>query len=158
MHDAVSVKVSIVDVLVVREGAAGLELLLLRRAAGMRCTGAWEVVHGRIEPGERPEHAATREVTEETGLVATRLYNVTLGGFYLHRAGVVALSCVFCAFVAADAAPVLGPEHDAARWLPLAAAKAECAWPREREAIEHVLHLFRFGSDAGAVEDVLRVF
>ena len=158
MHDAVSIRVAIVDVLVVREGAAGLELLLMRRAANTRCTGAWEVVHGRIEPGERPEQAAAREVREETGLAPVKLYNVTLGGFYLHTAGVVALSCVFCAFVDPAGAPTLGPEHDAWRWLPLADAKAECAWPREREAIDHVAHLFRLGADAGAVEDVLRVF
>lgn len=157
MHDAVPVRVSIVDVLVARFGEAGLELLLLRRAPGVRCTGAWEVVHGRIEPGERPEAAALREVHEETALPVDRLYNVTLGGFYLHAAGVLALSCVFCALVPPGHDPVLGTEHDAFAWLPLAQARDRCAWPREREAMDHVAHLLRNGTDAGAVEDVLRV-
>jgi 8-oxo-dGTP pyrophosphatase MutT (NUDIX family) len=157
MHDAVPVRVSIVDVLVARFATNGLEVLLLRRAAGVRCTGAWEIVHGRIEPGERPEEAAVREVHEETALPLVRLYNVTLGGFYLHRAGVLSLTCVFCAIVDAAHDPVLGPEHDAFAWLPLAEARDRCAWPREREAMDHVAHLLRNGVDAGAVEDVLRV-
>jgi 8-oxo-dGTP pyrophosphatase MutT (NUDIX family) len=157
MHDAVPVQLSIVDVLVARFGATGLELLLLRRAAGTRCTGAWEVVHGRIERDERPEAAALREVREETGLAVERLYNVTLGGFYLHRISAVALSVVFCALVADGHDPQLAGEHDAFRWLPITLARTECAWPREREAMDHVAHLLRNGRDGGAVEDVLRV-
>lgn len=157
MPDTIPVRVSIVDVLVARFGATGLEVLLLRRAAGVRCTGAWEIVHGSIEPGERPEQAAAREVREETALRLARLYNVTLGGFYLHKAGVLSLTCVFCALVEPDHDPVLGPEHDAFAWLPLPQARERCAWPREREAMDHVAHLLRNGTDAGAVEDVLRV-
>ena len=153
----IPVRVSIVDLLVARFSATGLEVLLLRRAAGMRCTGAWEIVHGNIETGERPEAAALRELREETGLECACLYNITLGGFYRHTQGVLSLTVVFCALVAADAEPVIGAEHDAWRWLPIADAMQECAWPREREAMQHTAHLLRNGCDAGAVEDVLRV-
>jgi 8-oxo-dGTP pyrophosphatase MutT (NUDIX family) len=155
----IPVRVSIIDLVVVRFGARGLETLLLRRAAGTRCTGAWEIVHGKIDPGERPEIAAPRELREETGLVAERLYNITLGGFYLHHQGVLSLSVVFCALVGAGApVPVIGEEHDAFEWLPITDAMERCAWPREREAMQHIAHLLRNGHDAGAVEDVLRVW
>lgn len=154
----ITVRVSIVDVVVARFTPVGLEVLLLRRAAGMRCTGAWEIVHGRIEAGERPEVAARREVAEETALPIAMLYNITMGGFYLHRQGELALTVVFCALVAPNAPqPVLGEEHDSHRWLPIEAAMHQCAWPREAEAMRHVQHLLRNGRDAGAVEDVLRV-
>jgi dihydroneopterin triphosphate diphosphatase len=146
-----------VDVVVARWAGDALQIFLARRAAGTRCTGAWEIVHGRIESGERPEQAAVREVLEETGLTTQRLYNVTLGGFYLHQVGCVALSVVFCAVVDHQATPVLSHEHDAGEWLSLEQAAARCAWPREREALHHIAHLFRDGRDAGAVEDVLRV-
>ncbi len=152
------VQVSIVDLAVVRSGASGLETLLLRRAVGARCAGAWEIVHGRIDVGETPEAAAVRELREETGFTCERLYNTTLGGFYLHKLGVVSLTVVFCAIVTRESdAPQLGDEHDAYRWLPVAEAMEQCAWPREREALQHIMHLLRNGHDAGAVEDVLRV-
>jgi dATP pyrophosphohydrolase len=156
--EPVPVQVSIIDLAVVRFGGAGLETLLMRRAAGARCTGAWEMVHGKIEAGETPEAAALRELREETGLECERLYNITLGGFYLHKQGVLSLTVVFCAIVPADApAPSLGEEHDAFAWLPLGEAMERCAWPREREAFSHIAHLLRNGRDGGAVEDVLRV-
>lgn len=154
----VAVRLSIVDLVVARFGSTGLEVLLLRRAAGTRCTGAWEIVHGRIDADERPEHAAVRELREETGFSAQRLYSVTLGGLYLHQRGVVAISVVFCAFVSSDAQAVIAEEHDASEWLSIETAMSRCAWPREREALSHAQHLFRNGRDAGAVEDVLRIF
>ncbi|MES3033397.1 MAG: NUDIX domain-containing protein [Gemmatimonadota bacterium] len=156
--ETVPVRVSIVDLVVARFGVMGLETLLMRRADGMRCTGAWEIVHGKIEDGETPDAAARRELREETGLPCERLYNITLGGFYLHRQGVLSLTVVFCAMIAPDAPlPVIGEEHDAYEWLPFAEAMERCAWPREREAMQHVAHLLRNGRDGGAVEDVLRV-
>ena len=50
------VDVGIVDVVVLTAAAAGRRerwrVLTLRRAVGVRCTGAWEVVHGSIEAAE----------------------------------------------------------------------------------------------------------
>jgi 8-oxo-dGTP pyrophosphatase MutT (NUDIX family) len=150
-------RVGVVDVYVIHPGAHGWRVLVLQRsAAGTRCPLAWETVHGRIEPGERPEEAAVREVAEETGLAIERLYNVTTQAFYLHGMGVVQLAVVFCAFVAEPLAPTLGPEHGVAEWLPPDAAADRFAWPREREALDHIRRLLRFG-DAGPLEDVLRV-
>ncbi len=154
----VPVRVNIVDLAVVRFGASGIETLLMRRAEGARCTGAWELVHGKINAGEAPEAAAIRELREETGFTCERLYNITLGGFYLHMHGVLSLTVVFCAVVASSAPdPVLGEEHDRFVWLPPDDATRQVAWPREREALQHIAHLLRNGHDAGAVEDVLRV-
>lgn len=149
-------RVGTVDVYVVRPRPDGWRVLLVQRGEGTRCTGAWETVHGRIEPGERPEDAAIREVHEETGLAIERLYNVTVQPFYLHATGTVQLAVVFCAFVAEPAAVALGEEHQDYAWLSLEEALARFAWPREREALRDAYHLLRSG-DAGPVEDVLRV-
>jgi 8-oxo-dGTP pyrophosphatase MutT (NUDIX family) len=148
--------IGVVDVLVFRGTPAGGEVLVLRRGPGTRCTGAWEVVHGRIEPGERPEDAALREVREETGLSVERLYNLTCQPFYLHRFSAVQLAVVFVAFVAEGAVPVLGDEHDRAEWLTAPDAMTRLHWPRSVAALRDALAILRDGH-AGPVEDVLRV-
>ena len=152
-----AVRVSLVDVYVLRRGGQGLRCLVLRRAAGGRCPGSWETVHGHIEEGERPWEAAARELEEETGLEAARLYNLSrVEAFYQHREDEVALVPVFVAFVAPDTAVRLGPEHDAHEWLAPEDAGARFAWPRERRALEDAVQLLGSG-DGGPLEDVLRV-
>jgi 8-oxo-dGTP pyrophosphatase MutT (NUDIX family) len=147
--------VGVVDVFVFRHGPAGLRALVLRRAEGTRCTGAWEVVHGRVEPDERPEDAAIREVREETGLAVERLYNLTCQPFYLHRMSTVQMSVVFAAFVSSEAIQ-LGPEHDLAEWLSPDEAAERLSWPRSITALRDAVQVLHTG-DAGPVEDVLRV-
>lgn len=151
-----SFEIGVVDVLVFRPGPAGVEVLVMRRAEGTRCTGAWEVVHGRIEPGERPEDAALREVREETGLAVERLYNLTCQPFYLHRTATVQLAVAFVAFVAEGAVPALGAEHDRAEWLAGPDAIDRLDWPRSVAALRDAMTILRDGH-AGPVEDVLRV-
>ena len=152
-----SVRVSLVDLYVLRGAGPSLECLTLRRAAGGRCPGSWETVHGHIEPGERPAEAARRELREETGLVPHSLYNLSrVELFYQHRQDEVDLVPVFVAFVEPKADVALGSEHDGAEWLPVAEAVRRLAWPRERRALEDAVALLGEGS-AGPVEDVLRV-
>jgi 8-oxo-dGTP pyrophosphatase MutT (NUDIX family) len=151
----IEARVATVDVLLLRPGAAGLETLVLERAAGTRCTGAWEVVHGRIETGERPEDAAVREVREETGLAVERLYNVTVQPFYLQVMDAVTLAVVFAAFVR-HGALALSAEHSRAEWLPVDAAERRLSWPRTVAALREAALLLARGH-AGPVEDVLRV-
>jgi 8-oxo-dGTP pyrophosphatase MutT (NUDIX family) len=145
----------VVDVYVIQPRPDGWLVLSLQRASDTRCPGAWETVHGRLEPGERPEEGAVREVKEETGLTVSRLYNVTVQPFYLHAMGTVQLAIVFAAFV--DAGDVrLGPEHVRSEWLSVDVAASRFVWPRERAALAEIVALLAAGH-AGPVEDVLRV-
>jgi 8-oxo-dGTP pyrophosphatase MutT (NUDIX family) len=155
LSDVTTVRVGAVDVFVLRRRGGEWEALILERAPGVRCPGAWETVHGRIEPGERPEDAAIREVREETGLPVERLYNVTVQPFYLHQQGTVMLAVVFAAIVT-DAPLRVGAEHTRAEWTSIAEAVRRFAWPRERVNMRDVAELLS-GGDAGKVEDVLRV-
>ena len=159
------VRAGIVDVLVLAPDPAALEsdgstdrwrVLVLRRGPDTRCTGAWEIVHGRIEAGERPDIAALRETREETGLVPERLYSITVNPFYLVQTDSVELAIVFAAIVPGDALPALADEHDAWEWLSPSDAMSRLAWPRERDALAQALSLLA-GGDAGPVDDVLRV-
>ncbi len=163
-----TVRAGIVDVLVLTSDALTdardkhesradrWRVLALRRASGTRCTGAWEIVHGRIELGERPVDAAVRELQEECGMDAERIYSITVNPFYMVQTDSVELAIVFAAIVDHQAEPRLSEEHDAAEWLTPEQATARLAWPREREALAQAMSLLAMG-DAGHVEDVLRV-
>lgn len=150
----------VVDVVVLAPAPRGRrdrwQVLTLRRAAGTRCTGAWELVHGRIELEEKPAAAARREVREETGLAVERLYSIAVNPFYLHRFDAIQLAIVFAAVVDGAQPIVTGVEHDRFRWTTPTVALKTLAWPREHDALRAALHLLRSG-DAGCVEDVLRV-
>lgn len=145
----------VVDVAVVRRVGRGWRVLTLERAPGTRSTGAWEIVHGSIEPGETPVQAAIRELREETGLAPERLYSITVNPFYLPRHDTVQLAVAFAAVVG-TARFMLGTEHARARWETFAAARRRLAWPRTHELLRHIAWILRAG-DAGAVEDVLLV-
>ena len=152
-----TMRVSYVDVYVLRGVGDGLEVLVLRRGSVGRCPRSWETVHGHIDAGETPPEAALREMAEETGLVPERFYNISrVEVFYRHSLDEVALIPVFAAWVDSGAGLALSPEHDRAEWLSPAEAKARFAWPREGRALEDIIHLLGSG-DAGPVEDVLRV-
>ena len=155
MEQGIPVRVATVDVYVVRPVPGAWKVLLLQRGDATRCPGSWETVHGRIEPGERPEDAAFREVREETGIEPQRLYTLTVQPFYLPTAGIVTAAVVFVAFTD-DEAVSLGSEHDASEWLSVDDALRRFSWPRSRTALREALELLGEGH-AGAVEDVLRV-
>jgi type II secretory ATPase GspE/PulE/Tfp pilus assembly ATPase PilB-like protein/8-oxo-dGTP pyrophosphatase MutT (NUDIX family) len=149
-------RIGSVDVYVIRPEAEGWRVLLLRRASNTRCPGTWETVHGTIEPSEEPEQAALREVAEETGLKPERLYSITVQPFYLPKRHVVMLGVGFAAFVK-NPEVLLDAEHDRFEWLTVDQALERFHWPRERDGLRDAIKLLAAG-DAGAAEDVLRVY
>ncbi|MBC7288876.1 MAG: NUDIX hydrolase [Armatimonadetes bacterium] len=59
---------------VLRPSSAELQVLLVHK----RTPNEWRLPKGKIEPGERPEEAAVREVLEETGITAEILYPLSI--------------------------------------------------------------------------------
>ena len=116
------VRVGVVDVCVIRIVGKSWRVLVLRRAPDAIRPGSWEFVHGRIDEGETPTHAARRELLEETGLTTERLYSITVNPFYLLKTDTVQVALVFAAIVDSERV-TLGPEHDRYEWLPVAAAQ-----------------------------------
>jgi 8-oxo-dGTP pyrophosphatase MutT (NUDIX family) len=97
-------------------------VLLLRRSAWKdEAPGQWETGSGRVEPGESPSEAARREAREETGLEVEVLGQLGTHRFLRGPERVETLSVVLHCRAPAGAI-VLSPEHEEARWVPIAEA------------------------------------
>ncbi|HEV2710587.1 MAG TPA: (deoxy)nucleoside triphosphate pyrophosphohydrolase [Edaphobacter sp.] len=60
----------VVAALILREGAVGTEVFICQRKPDQPMSLKWEFPGGKIEPGEGPEEALVRELTEELGISA----------------------------------------------------------------------------------------
>lgn len=97
-------------------------VLLLRRSGWKdEAPGQWETGSGRVERGESPVEAARREAREETGLAVEVLGQLGAHRFLRGPARVETISVVLHCRAPAGAV-VLSPEHDEARWVPIAEA------------------------------------
>ncbi len=148
-----AVEVGVVDVVVFRPAAKGWLVLALERAPETRCPGTWEMIHGKVEPGERLEAAALRELREESGLAPERLLSITMHAFYLVPAGTVQLAAAFAAIVAPDATVARSAEHTRHAWLTPSQARRRFTWPQERRVLDDARILLA----TPAVRDVLEV-
>lgn len=150
---SVTVEVRVVDVVVFRQVQKGWQVLVLRRRAGTRCPGSWEMVHGKVEDGETLEAAARRELMEETGLTPLRLLSITMHPFYLVPRQTVQIAAVFAAVVSGDAAITRGDEHDKHGWISVSEARRRFTWPHERRHLDDAYTLLR----TPCVHDVLEI-
>jgi 8-oxo-dGTP pyrophosphatase MutT (NUDIX family) len=117
----------------------GRPMLAAIRPRGKQA-GLWALPKGKLDPGERPEQTAVREVREETGVEGTLVeklgdvkYTYTRRGgervfkivsFYLLRAGRGRIGQI---------EEAMRIEVEEARWLPLDEAPRLLAYGGERE-------------------------
>jgi 8-oxo-dGTP diphosphatase len=98
----------VVGAAIVRDG----RLLAARRTTPVEAVGRWELPGGKVEPGESPETALTREIAEELGcavIVEQWLdREQPIGTTHVLRAAVCRL---------AGGEPHPGADHDELRWL-----------------------------------------
>jgi 8-oxo-dGTP pyrophosphatase MutT (NUDIX family) len=115
----------------------GGEVLVIT-PAGRRVTG---LPKGGMEAGETPEQAATREVREETGVVATVRRPLGDVRYTYRRNGRRVRKTVH--FFLFDYVEGSTDDHDHevddARWIGIAGARTELTYPGERALIERLL-------------------
>lgn len=151
----IPIEVRVIDVVVFRVVQKGYQVLVLRRGknVGTRCPGSWEMVHGKVNDGETLEAAARRELMEETGLAAERLFSITMHPFYLVPKQTVQIAAVFAAIVPGETAVTRGDEHDKHVWISVSEARRRFSWPHERRHLDDAYALLR----TPEVHDVLEV-
>jgi dihydroneopterin triphosphate diphosphatase len=135
--------VRVFDCHVVRSRDGVTEVLLLRRSAHKIYAGDWRMVGGKLQDDETAWQACLREVSEETGLNADRLFVVPyLNRFYEWTQDRVNEIPVFVALTDGSD-PVLDAEHDGWAWLSPDDAAALLPWPGQRGGLRAAIALLQ---------------
>jgi predicted NUDIX family NTP pyrophosphohydrolase len=120
--------------LLYRNGADGLEVLLVHPSGAYNRKKPWSIPKGEPDPNEPLEQAARRETLEEAGVTAGEL--IPLGDITYTKSRKVIHA--FAGPAPADAQPRCASwEVDQARFLPLAKAK-EVIHPDQRAFLERL--------------------
>lgn len=115
--------------------------LLMERSGDVIYAGSWRMVGGKIEGEEKAFETAVRELKEETGLSASRLWAVPYTNhFYEASKDRVNIIPVFAAEVHTQNV-ILSKEHVAFRWVTYEEAKELLPWPAQIEGLR-IVHEF----------------
>ncbi|MCK6543739.1 NUDIX domain-containing protein [bacterium] len=147
----------VIDCHVFRQTQEGPRYLVMQRANEVIYAGSWRMVGGKIENGEKAWETALRELSEETGLTAMRLWAVPyINSFYEASKDRVNIIPVFAACVQNDTV-TLSREHNAYRWASYDEALTLLPWPAQIEGLRIVHEYITTGKTvAGFVEIPLR--
>jgi 8-oxo-dGTP diphosphatase len=96
--------------------------------------GDWTFPKGKLDKGEEFEHAALREVVEETGLTCRIVRFVGLTE-YTHRKGRPKIVAYFLMEVESGTFTP-NDEVDELRWVPLDDVRALLTWERDQELVD----------------------
>lgn len=141
-NEQTKIKPSIVVVHVVRMNNGTPECLLLRRCSSLQ--GNWQMVSGKVEPDEKFVEAVKRELFEETGLIADKLFSADFIETYFDaRYDAVFMAPVFVAFINTTQEIKLSPsEHDQYKWLEFSQAMTLLDFSGQRNALKHIHEQF----------------
>ncbi len=133
----IPIRAFMVSLIVLRKVETETEVLLLKRTQTL--AGEWCQVAGRIEEGETAWQTALRELQEETGLCAQRLYSADIcEQFYEADRDAITMALVFVGFVEGTADVILNHEHSAFCWVSIAQARDMVPFAGQRNVLRHV--------------------
>jgi 8-oxo-dGTP pyrophosphatase MutT (NUDIX family) len=123
---------------VVREGQVVVIVPTRRAADG---SSVLALPKGHVDPGESAIEAATREVREETGIVAEPVCELGQSRYWYRRDGRTVSKTVhfyLFSYVEGDTADH-DDEVEQARWIDLAEAQEQLSYPAERDMVARAL-------------------
>ena len=126
-----------VDAVATREGAEGLELLMIKRGKEpQEWEGMWAFPGGFVDYGEDPEDAVIRELLEETGVVGKYPLALTILGKPGRDPRKHCVGLFYLVEVDSDSEPVGGDDAIDAQWVPIHQLEQENVAGDHSEVIE----------------------
>lgn len=105
----------------------------------------WGFPKGHLEPGEAPEHAATREVVEETGLAAVESRGAieTIDWYFRFRGRLIHKVCHFYLMEAASdrTSPQEAEGITECQWVPFEEAERMISYANARQVLKRAREL-----------------
>jgi len=113
--------------------------LLLKRTNTSYLPEIWQMVTGKVAKEESAGEAVLREISEETGLSCSEIYNVDVTIFYDQEKNQIAFSANFCGFVDSMKDVRLSEkEHDEYKWCTFSQALTLLAFPTQKETLRFI--------------------
>ena len=132
------IKVRVIDCHIVcyNDNKLDWEFLLLKRSMDTIYPGTWQGVTGKIELSETPYKTALRELMEETGLIANRLFTIDkVNTFYDYKKDTMNLIPVFGVIVNTTDVK-LSKEHTEFKWCNVDEAKKLITWDQQKKGVQ----------------------
>ena len=141
------ITVRVVDAYVFRQISVGYKFLLLKRADTKMYENLWQGVAGKIENGESAWQAALRELDEETGIKAKRMFIADhISKFYEQKGDRINLVPVFGIETETEDV-VLSNEHSMFRWMGIDKAERTLVWNGQKKGIRTVYEMLKSNDD-----------
>jgi dihydroneopterin triphosphate diphosphatase len=114
-----------------------MRFLLLKRSEKDIYPRMWQMVTGRIEADEKAYEAALREVFEESGLKAKKMWVVpNIDSFYSADSDGIVLIPVFAVLTDENEPVILSDEHTDFKWVSKEVCIKMLAWQGQQKSVD----------------------
>jgi len=128
-----------IECYVIRKVKNKLKFLIIKRCdTDTIYPGIWQIVTGKIEPGEKAYETALREIKEETGLKQERLFVIPhTTTFYSPEQDAVSLVPLFFCMTR-EKNVTLSKEHSDFKWLDAEKASKKLFFKSQKENVNFI--------------------
>ncbi|MDA0987165.1 MAG: NUDIX domain-containing protein [Bacteroidetes bacterium] len=129
---------AIVEVCVCAKIDDEFKFLILKRSQTVKLyPGQWQIITGHLLNDEKLQHAALRELKEETGFTPIKFWILPHTNTFIDAANdVVNVTAIFAAEVELIEKIKLSNEHEKYLWVNIEEANKYLVWPGQVKAIE----------------------
>ena len=123
------------------------KFLLLKRSNNKIYPGIWQGVTGKIDNDEIPYKTGLRELKEETGLIAERMWSIDkVNMFYDAQSNIMNLIPVFGVLVNSKNV-VLSEEHNEYKWCDIDETIKLLTWEQQKKGVHIFYQMLKENKD-----------